>query len=276
MKALGKSPLCLVGSVFGIAAAYVVSLALAGAYSEGEILDVLLSLAIPPLVLFFVYEGSDKRAVFCLGSLMISATLFKLSPQFGVSHAGVNLVLITIASMALPVVLDLLFIDMGQRLEFDHASARLTQVAFLAALLPVAATMLIATHQTVLQEDVKLIGELASRLTPEGDTLVVDLLDPRLREKAQRRIAIRAKDKTFRLADADIESTREQRSYRKENRARGVESDVTWEQQARMRLILNLQGTPIPDDVVIFSRRGPLTIYEVRVPLARRGNENQG
>jgi hypothetical protein len=273
MNRLETMPKRLLGPVFGAVVAYAVSLALSGAYRDGRIIDVLLSLALPPLVLFFVYEGSDKRAVFCLLSLFLSAILFDASPLLGVNRAGVNLVLTTIGAMALPVAMDLLFIDMGKRLRVDRLSGRLTGLAFALMVLPLAAWMLLNAHRTILSEDAELIDELAARMTSDtdGNSLVMDRLSEKLRDQAQRRVAIRSSGKTYQLSDADVESVREVRTIRKERNARGAaaETHVTKEQEDRMRLILRLQGTGLPDDVVIYSHRGPLTITEVTVPLQR-------
>jgi hypothetical protein len=52
---------------------------------------------------------------------------------------------------------------------------------------------------------------------------------------------------------------------------RGVKtaSDVSREAEERMRVILKLQGTELPNDVVLFSHRGPMTIVEKKVALQK-------
>jgi hypothetical protein len=260
-------------SLFGAVVASAVAVALAGGYREGEILIVLLSLTIPPLLLSLVYAGSEKRAVFCLGSLLIAALLFDLGPLLGLPRSGVYLVLPAVIAMAIPVTTDLLLIDMGTRLRVERRLARTVQLAFLLAVVPISFWSLVDAHHQVVSEDEKLDGELAARITPVGGALVVDRLDPKLRDRAQRRLAIRTRDKTYQLSDADVESVREERTVRRETALRGGTpgTQVTREQEERMRLILKLQGTGVPDDVVLFSHRGPLTIYEVKVSLARQG-----
>src|SRR2546430_15508507 len=124
----GRSISGAAGVGLGLVASYVVATALGGGYRESEILDVLVSLTLPPLVLFFVYQGSEKRFVFCVASLLIAATFFGLSPTFGVPRAGLSLVLMTIASTAAPVIVDLCFIDMGRQIHVGTL-ARMTQVA---------------------------------------------------------------------------------------------------------------------------------------------------
>ena len=274
MRTLKTSSKTLLGLAFGAVVAYVVAVAAAGAYREGEILDVLATLALPPFALSFVYKGSEKRAIFCLGSLLIAAALFDVSPALRISRTGLTLFLLTIGAIATPVFLDLILVDMGRQFRVDSPAVRLAQLAFMLALLPFSGWTLMGAHETILKEDQKLIGELASRITPEGNALVLDRLDPKMRDRAQRRLAIRTNNKTYQLSDADTESVREERTVRRETNTRGGSqgTQITKEQEERLRLILKLQGMGIPDDVVIFSHRGPLTIYEVKVPLNKHGS----
>jgi hypothetical protein len=256
----------LAGIVLGMVTAYVVAMALGGAYQESEILSVLASLTLPPLVLFFIYQGSEKRFVFCVASLLLSGAFFDFGPALGIPRAGLTLVLGTIAAMAVPVILDLLVIDMGRQIRVAPALARMAQVAFLVAVVPLAGWKLTSAHATIVREDGRLVGQLATHLWAEGDTLVVDPLDRKTADRALRRLAIRTKDKTYSLSDADVESVRETRTVRKTTNAHGSEAtEVTREQEDRLRLILKLQGTGIPDEVVLFSHRGPLPIAEAKV-----------
>jgi hypothetical protein len=263
----------LVGISFGIVTAYVVAFAIGGAFRESEMLDVLISLALPPTVLYLVYRGSEKRFVFCVASLLVSGFCFGISPALGIPRAGLSLVLMTIGAMAIPVLVDLLAVDMGRRIHVARPLDRTAQVAFLLALFPLVGWELWRAHATALTEDRRLVGELAAHLTAEGNSLVVDKLDAKTGDRALRRLAIRTKDKTYPLSDAALESVRETRTVRKTTHAGGTEAtEVTREQEERLRLILKLQGTGIPNDVVLFSRRGPLTIYATTVPLNKRGS----
>ncbi|MBP1689803.1 MAG: hypothetical protein H6Q34_376, partial [Deltaproteobacteria bacterium] len=68
----------------------------------------------------------------------------------------------------------------------------------------------------------------------------------------------------------DAEFQKEVREYtvRKDTELRGIRtSDVSREAEERMRVILKLQGTELPNDVVLFSHRGPMTIMEKKVAL---------
>jgi len=255
------------GIALGIVTAYLVATALAAAYRESEVLDVLLSLILPPLVLFFVYRGSEKRFVFCVASLFLAGLCYDASPALGIPRAGLSLVLMTIGSTAAPLLVDLLVVDMGRQIHVGPLLPRMAQVAFLVTLIPLAGWKLMRAHETILKEDGRLVGELATRLWAEGNTLVVDPLDRKTADRALRRLAIRTKDKTYQLSDADLESVRETRTVRKTTNAHGNEAttQITREQEDRVRLILKLQGTGIPDEVVLFSHRGPLPIAEAKV-----------
>lgn len=254
------------GIALGIVAAYVVAVALAGAYRESEMLDVLVSLVLPPLVLFFVYQGSDKRYIFCVASLLLAGLCFDISPSLGIPRAGLSLVLVTIGSMVLPLVVDLLAVDMGRQIQVAWPLAQTALLAFLLGLFPLAGWKLLKADQTIRKEDQRLVGELAAHITAEGNALVVDPFDGKIRDRALRRLAIRTKDKIYPLSDADVESVRETRTVRKTTDARGTQAiEVTREQEDRLRLILKLQGTGLPDEVDLVSRRGPLTIAEAKV-----------
>jgi len=255
------------GIALGVVTAYVVAIALAGAYHESEILDVLALLALPPIVLFSIYGGSEKRFVFCVSSLLLAGVFFDLSPAIGVSRGGLSLVLMTIAATAIPLAIDLVVVDMGRQIHVGPSLARMAQLAFVIALVPLAGVKLYNAHQAIVAEDGKLVGELAGHLWAEGDTLVVDPLDRKTADRALRRLAIRTKEKTYSLSDADVESVRETRTVRRTtNNARGNEAtETTREQEDRLRLILKLQGTGIPDEVVLFSHRGPVGIAQAKV-----------
>jgi hypothetical protein len=250
----------------GIVTAYAVAVALGAAYRESEILDVLALLSLPPVILFSIYGGSEKRFVFCVSSLLLAASFFDLAPFFDIARSDISLVLMTITSTIVPLAVDLVAVDMGRRIHIESASARMAQIAFVVALMPLTGLKLSAAHHAIVAEDQKLVGELAGHLWAEGDTLVVDPLDRNTADRALRRLAIRTKEKTYSLSDAAVESVRETRTVRRTTKAHGNEAtEVTREQEDRLRLILKLQGTGIPDEVVLFSHRGPVDIAEAKV-----------
>ena len=250
----------------GVVTAYAVAVALGAAYRESEMLDVVALLSLPPAMLFSIYGGSEKRFVFCVSSLLLAASFFDLAPSLGIARSGISLVLMTIVATIVPLAVDLVAVDMGRRIHIESAPARIAQIAFVLAVLPLSGLKLFTAHQAIVAEDQKLVGELASHLWAEGDTLVVDPLDRKTADRAVRRLAIRTKEKTYSLSDAAVESVRETRTVRRTTKAHGNEAtEVTREQEDRLRLILKLQGTGIPDEVVLFSHRGPVGIAEAKV-----------
>src|SRR5436309_8712631 len=117
------------GIGLGVITAYVVALAFGAAYRESEILDVVALLSLPPVILFSIYGGSEKRFVFCVSSLLLAALFFDLAPTIGVSRAGLSLVLMTITATAVPLVIDLVVVDMGRQIHIETTAARMAQLA---------------------------------------------------------------------------------------------------------------------------------------------------
>lgn len=267
--ALGKTSQSIVSAALGLTAASAVAIALASAFREGDLFEALIPLLLAPSAMFVLYEGTAKRVVFAVVAVLIASCLLGAAEQLGLGGGGVAMVLISVAAVFIPLAVDLVTVDLGKQIRLDRRAINTSGVAFLVLVVPFCSWSLLSAHRTVVEEDTQLIGELAARISPEGDTLVVSHLDPKMRARAQRRVAIRSNGKTFELSDADVESVVEERTVRKQRRRRGspTAETVSKEQEERMRLILNLQGTGIPEDVVVFSRRGPLTIFEAKVPL---------
>jgi hypothetical protein len=254
------------GIGLGVVAAYLVAVGLAGAYRESEMFAVLALLLVPPAVLFSIYRGSEKRFVFCVSSLVLAGIFFDVAPAFGIPRSGLSLILMTIAAFVIPLAVDLVVVDMGRQIHVGPKLARMAQLAFVLAVLPLAGIKVFHAHQFIVADDAKLVAELAGHLWAEGDSLVVDPLDRKTADRALRRLAIRTKEKTYALSDADVESVRETRTVRRTTKAHGNEAtQVTREQEDRLRLILKLQGTGIPDEVVLFSHRGPVDIAQTKV-----------
>ena len=86
-------------------------------------------------------------------------------------------------------------------------------------------------------------------------------------EQLKKLVSVRTKEKTYNLADAEVESVIEERTVRRQNRKQNQPAVVSRAQEERMRLILSLQGTTLPDDITLFSRRGPITTSEQHVAL---------
>ena len=165
------------GIALGAVAAYLVAVGVAGAYHESEILAVLALFVLPPAVLFSIYRGSEKRFVFTVSSLVLAGIFFDLAPAIGISRAGLSLILMMIAASAIPLAVDLLVVDMGRQIHVGPTLARMAQLAFVLAVLPLAGVKLFHAHQEIVAEDEMLVAKLAGHLWAEGDSLVVDPLD---------------------------------------------------------------------------------------------------
>jgi len=252
-----------VGLVFGTVTA--VSLALAGGmiYTEGQ-LGCVLALVGAPLALALIYDESPKRWVLALYAALLISVFIVLSD--GV-HGG--------ADGTMPIGFDLVLSDMGRHLRVNSRLGFGTVVSFATLVLPLTALMLAQAHQRARTEDEDLLQELAAKLRREPGSIVVGEFDPRKRSMVENRIGIRTNDKTYPLSDAEFQKETREYTVRQDTEKLGVrKSDVvTREAEERMRIILKLQGTDAPDDVVLFSHRGPMTIVEKKVALGKSADD---
>jgi hypothetical protein len=111
---------------------------------------------------------------------------------------------------------------------------------------------------------------VAQHVHPQGDTIVFESISPQQKEQLKKLVSVRTKEKTYTLADAEVESVLEERTVKRQNRKQPTPAVISREQEERMRLILSLQGVPAPDDITLFSRRGPITTSEVSVALEKK------
>jgi hypothetical protein len=266
-----------VGAGVVLGAATAVSLALAGAavYGEGDSVGPVLALFGAAGSLALIYDESPKRWVLALYAALIVSTFIVLSNELRGDIDGAMVVAVAVVAVALPIGFDLVLSDLGRHLEVNRRLGFGTVVSFVTLVLPLTALMLIAAHQRARTEDEDLLQEVAQKIRREEGTLVVGELDPKKRTMLQNRVAIRSGDQTYRLSDAEFQKEVREYTVRKDTEKRGVRtSDVPsrWAEE-RMQVILKLQGTELPNDVVLFSHRGPMTILEKRVDLPR---ENDG
>src|SRR5262249_35135994 len=260
-----------VGAGVVLGAATAVSLALAGAaiYGEGDSVGPVLALIGAAGSLALIYDESPKRWVLALYAALIVSTFIVLSNELCGDIDGAMVVAVAVVAVALPIGFDLVLSDLGRHLEVNRRLGRGTVVSFITLVLPLTALMLAQAHQRALSEDEDLLQEVAQKIRREQDTIVVSELDPAKRTRLQNRIAIRSGDQTYRLSDAEFEKEVREYTVRKDTEKKGVKttSDVSREAEERMRVILKLQGTELPNDVVLFSHRGPMTIVEKWVAL---------
>jgi hypothetical protein len=261
----------LAGVALGAATA--ISLALAGGvlYGEGDSLTPLLAIVGAAGSLALIYDESPKRWVMALYAALIVSSFMVLSNHLRGDIDGAMVLAVAVVAVALPIGFDLVLSDLGRHLEVNRRMGLGTVVSFVTLVLPFTALILAQAHQRAQTEDEDLLQEVAQKIRREQGTLVVTELDPAKRTRLQNRVAIRSGDQTYRLSDAEFEKEVREYTVRKDTEKRGVKttSDVSREAEERMRVILKLQGTELPNDVVLFSHRGPMTIVEKKVALQK-------
>ena len=260
-----------VGAGVALGAATAVSLALAGGvvYGEGDSLGPRLAIVGAAGTLALVYDESPKRWVLALYAALIVSSFLVISSHLRGDIDGAMVLAVAVVAVALPIASDLILSDLGRHLEVNRRLGFGTLVSFVTLVLPLTALMLTQAHQRACTEDEDLLQEVAQKIRREENTLVVTELDPAKRTRLQNRVAIRSGDQTYRLSDAEFEKEVREYTVRKDTEKKGVKttSDVSREAEERMRVILKLQGTELPTDVVLFSHRGPMTIVEKKVAL---------
>ncbi len=261
-----------VGAGVALGAATAVSLALAGGvvYGEGASFGPLLAIVGAAGALALLYDESPKRWVLALYAALIVSSFLVISNHLRGTVDGAMVLAVAVVAVALPIASDLILSDLGRHLEVNRRLGFGTLVSFVTLVLPLTALMLTQAHQRARTEDEDLLQEVAQKIRREENTIVVNELDPAKRTRLQNRVAIRSGDQTYRLSDAAFEKEVREYTVRKDTERKGVRtSDVSREAEERMRVILKLQGTELPTDVVLFSHRGPMTIVEKKVALQK-------
>lgn len=262
-----------VGAGVALGAATAISLALAGGvvYGEGDSVGPLLAIVGAAGSLALIYDESPKRWVLALYAALIVSSVLVLSNHLRGDVDGAMVLAVAVVAVALPIGSDLVLSDLGRHLEVNRRLGLGTLASFLTLVLPLTALMLTQAHQKARTEDEDLLQEVAQKIRCESDTIVVTELDPSKRTLLENRVAIRSGNQTYRLSDAEFEKEVREYTVRKDTERRGVKTatDVSREAEERMRIILKLQGTEAPSDVVLFSHRGPMTIVEKKVALQK-------
>jgi hypothetical protein len=261
-----------VGAGVALGAATAISLALAGGilYGEGNSVSPLLAILGASSALAMIYDESPKRWVLALYAALIVSSFLVISSHLRGDIDGAMVLAVAVVAVALPIGSDLVLSDLGRHLEVNRRLGFGTLVSFVTLVLPLTALMLAQAHQRARTEDEDLLQEVAQKIRREEDAIVVSELDPSKRTRLQNRVAIRSGNQTYRLSDAEFEKEVREYTVRRDTERRGVRtSDVSREAEERMRVILKLQGTEAPNDVVLFSHRGPMTIVEKKVALQK-------
>lgn len=258
------------GLVAGALMAVSVSWFAGTVYREGALLAPVAALTLATAVPFLLYEKPAKRLVFALFTSALLSGLSLLALSLGGQATGPTVFGLSIVAIAIPVGSDLILQDFGTRLTIPPLFSRGAAAAFLAAVLPLSAWVIAHEHYMAVEEDDALIRTVAQNVSPQGNTIVFDLIDPRQKDKLKKLVSVRTSEKTYDLSDAEIESVVEERTVRRESRQQRQSEVVSREQAERMRIILKLQGAPVPDDIILVSHRGPITISELKVPLEKK------
>jgi hypothetical protein len=258
------------GLVAGVLIATSVSWFAGMVYREGSLLAPFVALMLATVTPFALYEEPAKRVACALLASALLSGLSLLAFSLGGQATGPTVFGLSVVAVAIPVGVDLILQDFGMRLIIPSLFSRGAAAAFLSVVLPLSAWVIAHEHFTAVEEDDALIRTVAQNVSPQGDTIVFDQVDPRQKDKLKNLVSVRTSEKTYRLSDAEIESVVEERTVRRESRKEGQNEVVSREQAERMRIILKLQGAPVPDDITLFSRRGPVTISELKVPLEKK------
>lgn len=267
-----------VGAGVALGAATAISLALAGGvvYGEGDSLGPLLAIVGAAGSLALIYDESPKRWVLALYAALIVSSFLVISNHLRGDIDGAMVLAVAVVAVALPIGSNLVLSDLGRHLEVNRRLGFGTLVSFLTLVLPLTALMLAQAHQRAYTEDEDLLQEVAQKIRREQHTIVVNELDPSKRTRLENRVAIRSGDHTYRLSDAEFEKEVREYTVRKDTERKGVKtaSDVSREAEERMRVILKLQGTALPSNIVLVSHRGPMTIVEKKVELQSDDDDN--
>jgi len=258
------------GLAIGVATAISVSWFAGTVYREGNLLAPFIAWLLVTATPFVLYEEPAKRLIFALITSALLSGLSLLTLSLGGQATGPTVFGLSVVAVAIPVGIDLILQDFGTRLAIPLVFSRGAALAFFAAVLPLSASIIAHEHSTAMAEDDALIRTVAQNVSPQGDTIVFDQIDPRQKDKLKKLVSVRTNEKTYSLSDAEIESVVEERTVRREGRQQRQSAVVSREQAERMRIILKLQGAPIPGDIVLVSHRGPITISELKVPLEKK------
>jgi hypothetical protein len=239
-------------------------------YREGTLLPPFLALALTTAMPFLLYEEGEKRLIFALLTAAIFSALSLLTFSLGGHASGPTLFGLSIVAVAVPVGIELILQDFGTRLTIPPLFSRGAATAFLTVVIPLSGWIIAHEHYTAVEEDDVLIRTVAQNVTPQGDTIVFDQIDPRQKDKLKKLVSVRTKEKTYSLSEAEIESVVEERTVRRESQKQRQSEVVSREQAERMRIILKLQGASVPDELILVSHRGPITTSELKVALEKK------
>lgn len=242
-------------------------------YREGNLFAPLMTLFIAMSAPFLLYQEQPKRLTYALLTAALLTVLSLLTIVIGGQPSGLTVFGLGLTAVAILVGIDLVLQDFGSRLTISPSFSYSAAAIFLVIAVPLSTSLVVREHRLAVEEDEALIRTVAQNVHPQGDTIVFEQISPIQKEKLKKLVSVRSKGKTYNLADAEVESVVEERTVRRQNRKQTQPAVVSRAQEERMRMILSLQGTPLPSDITLFSRRGPITTSEQTFTLE---NKNPG
>src|SRR5262249_13760874 len=240
-------------------------------YESAAILPTLVELAAPALLALVLYRSSPKATIVPLLCLSAAALVIDTLGGSAMLAKPINGFLLVSGAIALPVLVDLGLIDLGRVLRGNVVSG-----AWIASTFVVLTTLLLViefprANQIARREDEAIVRRLVPRLRAQGHLLVLDRLDPRLASDAERRLQILAGGRRYELAGASAQPVAAPRRVATRGESLGVASFDRRERDGEnlVTLVLPLRGDRAPDEVEIEGVRGPETVYDARVALAK-------
>lgn len=267
----------LLGMGWGVAAGGIgatsISWFIGTVYRDGLLLVPLLALVLAISISLVLYDSLAQRLTFSFFTAVLFSVLSLIVLSIEGRLSGPTVFGLGVAAVAIPIGIDLVLQDFGSRLTVPLLFSRRTVVTFLIAALPLSAWILAYQHLSAVEQDHALMRTVARHISPQGNTLVFELADSRQHERLRHLISIRTAEKTYSFSEATI-ATRQPAGRSQSSLAARLNSrtaaSISREQAERMRLILHLQDTVLPDDITLFSHRGPLIISELKVSVGKR------
>ena len=260
----------LAGLIVGVAIAVGVAWFAGAVYREGNVFAPLVTLFLTMSVPFLLYQEQPKRLTYALLTAALLILLSFLTLVVGGQPSGLTVFGLGLTAVAILVSIDLVMQDFGSRFTISSTFSYNAAAIFLLVAVPLSARLVAREHRLAVEQDEALIRTVAQNVHPQGNTIVFEQISPVQKEQLKKLVSVRTKEKTYNLADAEVESVVEERTVRRQNRKQNQPAVVSRAQEERMRMILSLQGTPLPSDITLFSRRGPITTSEQVVALEEK------
>lgn len=257
------------GVVFALMTAIAVAFGVAIIYREGNLLPCAIALLVPVALLLWIHNDPGKQTFSALGAMLIVSAATMLWTWLGEDLSPFVSLTLTLIGVGVPIAVMLMLSDTGATLALPPHVTRTALLVFILSFAPLTAALVSSEHRDVVQRDQELIREVSQHVQLWNQYIIFEHVDPKHRSELKNRIAVRAKGKTYALSDAHFESVSKESTVRKatEKRGRPKTTVVTREQKEEMRVVLDLDDPAPPNNIVVFSARGPVTICEQEVTL---------